>query len=306
MKDKIKNILRIAKKDKQFWILAIPMLVWVCIFSYGPMYGLLMSFFKFTPGKSILAGEFMGFHYFKQFFNSPDFGIVLRNTLVMSGLRIFVVFPLPIIFALLLNEIRVVAYKRVVQTISYLPHFISWTVTASLVYAFLSSDGLLSNLLVKLGTIEGPKNFLGDGKNYWAIYTTAHIWKGLGWSSIIYLAAIAGVDKTLYEAAAVDGLGRFGMMRHITLPGIRNTIILLFILSLGNILNAGFEEHLLLGSNQTRGYWDVIDTYAYRYGIQLGRYSYGTAVTLFKSIIGLIMVLTTNRIAKRHTEMTIF
>lgn len=305
-KKKIELLKKRFRSEKQLWLVASLMIVWVIIFSYIPMYGLLMAFFKYTPGKPILAGEFVGLKYFIQFFTSPDFKMVLRNTLVMSGLRIFIVFPLPILFALLLNEVRIISYKRVVQTISYLPHFISWTVTASLLFVFLSSDGILSKALYNTGLIDNPTNFLGQGKSYWLIYTIAHIWKSLGWSSIIYLAAISGVDNNLYEAAAIDGVGRFGMMRHITIPSIMSTIVILFILQIGSILSAGFEEHLLLGSNQTRAYWDVIDTYAYRYGIQLGRYSYATAITLFKSGIGLALVVVSNKVSKKYTEMTIF
>lgn len=302
---KIQRIKDRLWREKEIWLICIPMIIWVAVFAYYPMYGLLMAFFDYVPGKPITECEFMGLYYFKQFFNSPDFKIVLRNTLVMSFFRIIFVFPAPILLALLINEIRSKFFKSAVQTISYLPHFISWAVTASLLFVFLSSDGLLSEILISLGFIDNPINFLGEGKYYWTIFTSANVWKSIGWSSIIYLSAIAGIDKSQYEAAAVDGMGRLGIMRHITLPAIKTTIVLLFILQLGGILSAGFEEHLLLGSDQTREYWDVIDTYAYRYGIQMGRYSYGVAVSLFKSVIGVTLVIISNKLTKKHTDMTI-
>lgn len=302
---KINRIIKIAWKERQLWAICIPMIIWVLTFAYYPMYGLTMSFVNYIPGREIYESQWVGLQWFKEFFTSPDFNIVLRNTLAISGLRILLGFPAPIIFAVLLNELKDGSFKKVTQTISYLPHFISWVVAASLIYTFLSTDGLLNDVLLRLNLIEKPISYIGEGKYFWLMITVANMWKSVGWSSIIYLSAIAGISKELYEAGNVDGLNRFGQIWHITLPGIRPTIILLWILSIGNLLNAGFEQQLLLGNDQTREYWDVIDTYVYRYGIQLGRYSFGTAVGLLKGIIGLSLVMLTNRISRKIFDISI-
>ena len=287
------------------WLLAVPLIAWVVIFCYLPIYGLVVSFFHYVPGRPIFKNQWVGLQYFREFFENPEFGMIMRNTLAISGLRIVFGFPAPIALAILLNELRNGTFKKVTQTISYMPHFISWVVTASILFAILGNEGLMNDILTRLGLIERPIPFLGDGRYFWGIITVADIWKGIGWSSIIYLSAIAGIDDELYQAGAVDGLGRFGMIWHITLPGIRTTAIVLFILGMGGILNAGFEQQLLIGNAQTRNYYEVIDTYAYRYGIQLGRYSFGTAIGFMKSIIGLGLVLATNRVVKRTMEISI-
>ncbi len=305
MNTKIDSIKRTFIKERQIWMLAIPIMIWVLVFAYYPMYGLLMSFVHYYPGQSIAGSEWAGLFYFKQFFNSPDFALVLRNTLVISGLNLLIGFPAPIILALLLNEVRIPRFKKFVQTVSYLPYFISWVVAASLIFTFLSSEGAITQFLVKIGVLEKPISLLAEGKYFWIIITLANVWKGVGWSSIIYLSAMTGISSQLYEAAEVDGCGRWKQTWHVTLPGIRPTIVLLLILSIGSILNAGFEQQLLIGTPQTREYWDVIDTYAYRYGIQMGRYSYATAVGLFKSTIGLSLVLFANWLSKKKLDLAI-
>jgi len=302
---KIDKIIRNFKKEKHIWFICIPIIIWVFTFAYAPMYGMLIAFFHYVPGKTILQCDWAGLFYFKQFFNSPEFFNILRNTLAISGLNLLFGFPAPIILAILSNEIGNKRFKKTVQTISYLPHFISWVVTASLIFSLLSTDGVITMLFQKLGILEVGASVLGEGKYFWGILTSANIWKGVGWSSILYLSAISGIDGELYDAAAVDGVSRFGRIWHITLPGIRPTIILLLILQIGSILNAGFEQQLLLGSPQTREYWDVIDTYAYRYGIQLGRYSYGMAVGLLKSVIALVLVFLTNKLSKKLFDLSV-
>ncbi|WP_105617209.1 ABC transporter permease [Vallitalea okinawensis] len=301
----LNTIKRTFIREKQLWFICIPLIIWVFIFAYIPMYGVLMAFVKFVPGRSIMESDWIGLQYFIQFFSSPDFLMVMRNTLAISGLNILFGFPAPIILALLFNELRLSKFKKTVQTISYLPHFISWVVTASLIFTLLGSDGLINELLIGLGWVENPIGFLSEGDYFWGLITSANIWKGIGWSSIIYLSAMAGIDNELYQAGAVDGLDRFGMMRHITLPSIKTTIVLLWILGIGGILNAGFEQQLLLGNAQTREYWEVIDTYAYKYGIQLGKYSYATAIGLMKSTIGVTLVFSTNKLAKKYMDVSI-
>jgi putative aldouronate transport system permease protein len=294
------------RRERQLWLIALPMIAWVVIFSYTPMYGIIMSFVNYIPGKSILESQWVGLAHFKAFVNSPDFYIVVRNTLAISGLNILFGFPAPIILAILMNELRMKMFKKVVQTISYLPHFISWVVVASILFTILGNEGVLNDILLRLGFIQQPISYLGEGKYFWSVLTVSNIWKDVGWSTIIYLSAIAGVDSEIYEAGRVDGLGRFGSIWHITLPSIRTTIVLLWILGIGSILNAGFEQQLLIGNAQNREYHEVIDTYAYKYGIQLGNYSYGAAVGLLKGIIGVILVFGANWISKKVLDTSIF
>ena len=292
-------------RERQLWLSCMPMIIWVLVFAYYPMYGIMMAFVQFSPGKEIFQSDWVGLMFFRQFITSPDFKTVLRNTLAMSLMGILFGFPAPIILALLLNEVRNRKFKKTVQTISYLPHFISWVVVASIIFSLLGSEGLINEVAQKLGLINRPIMFLSTGRFFWGLFTAANIWKGVGFSSIIYLSAIAGIDHEMYEAGTVDGLGRFGLMWYITLPGIRTTAVLLFILGIGGLLNAGFEQQLLLGNPQTREYYEVIDTYAYKYGIQLGRYSYGTAVGFMKSLIALFLVIATNRFAKKVMDVSI-
>lgn len=293
------------KNQRDLWLMTLAMLIWAGIFCYYPMYGLIIAFKKYTPGQSFLHGKWVGIEYFKQFIMSPDFGKVIRNTLAISGLNIIFGFPAPIILALLINELRIKWYKKFVQTVSYLPHFISWVVTASITFYILSYNGSFNSLLISLGIIDSPINWLSEGKYFWGIITVANIWKSVGWSSIIYLSAIAGIDQELYEAGAVDGLSRFQMIRYITIPGISVTIVLLFILGLGDILNAGFEQQLLLGNDMTRDFYEVIDTYAYKYGLQLGRYSYATAVSLMKGIISIALVFLANHFSRKKMDVSL-
>ena len=300
------GLLRSLKTQRELWLLCIPIIIWVVVFAYYPMYGILMAFVDYIPGKEIFQCDFMGLTYFRQFLTNPSIALLLRNTLAMSSLSLTVGFATPIAFALMLNELGGRKAKKLIQTVSYLPHFISWVVAGSMVYMVLSSDGILNSLLIQFGFTESAVPFLTKGQYYWTTYTLVNIWKSMGWSSIIYLSAMSGVDEELYQAGAIDGLGRWGMVRHITLPSIAPTIMLLWILGIGNILNAGFDYHLIIGNDATRTYWDVIDTYAYRYGVQQGFYSMGTAVSLMKSLIGFLLVCATNYISKKMTDTSIF
>lgn len=303
---KLARVKTIWRRERNLWLICVPLIAWVIIFNYAPMYGILMAFVDYVPGQSIMTSDWVGLKHFRAFIDSPDFEYVLRNTLAISGLNILVGFPAPIILALLLNELRKKRFKQVVQTISYLPHFISWVVVASILFTLIGNEGILNDILLRLGLIDKPISFLGEGKYFWGIITASNLWKDVGWSTIIYLSAMAGVDSEVYEAGKVDGLGRFGSIWHITIPGIRTTIVLLWILGIGGILNAGFEQQLLIGNAQTREYYEVIDTYAYKYGIQLGNYSYGAAVGLMKAIIGMILVFSANRAAKKWLDTSIF
>ncbi|WP_313637995.1 ABC transporter permease subunit [Paenibacillus sp. FSL K6-0276] len=303
---KIRNAMRSLYRERQLWLISIPMIIWVLIFSYMPMYGILMAFVNYIPGNTILQSDWVGLTHFKMFFDSPDFSLVLRNTLAISGLSILFGFPAPIVLAILLNELNNKRFKKTIQTISYLPHFISWVVVASILFALLGNEGILNDVLMRWGIIDQPISYLGEGKYFWGIITSANLWKDVGWSTIIYLSAMAGVDSEMYDAGKVDGLNRFGLIWHITLPSIRSTIVLLWILGIGGILNAGFEQQLLIGNAQTREYYEVIDTYAYKYGIELGNYSYGAAIGLLKAIIGVTLVFGANRFSKKVLDTSIF
>lgn len=300
------KIIRTFQRERELWFICIPLIIWGLIFCYYPMYGLVIAFQDYIPGDSFFANNWVGLKHFIKFFQSPDIGMIMRNTFAISGLNILFGFPAPIILAILFNELRSRKFQRVVQTISYLPYFISWVVAASIIVTILGSEGMLNQILVSLGITKSAIPFLNQGKYFWGIITVANIWKGVGWSTIIYLSAITGINHELYEAGAVDGLNRWGQVWHITIPGIMPTIILLWILGIGGILNAGFEQQLLLGNAQTREFYEVIDTYSYKYGIQLGRYSYATAISLMKSIIAVVLVFGTNKLSKKTLELSIF
>jgi putative aldouronate transport system permease protein len=301
-----RELLKNFRTEKELWLLSIPILFWVGLFCYYPMYGVLMAFFNYVPGRILFQTEFVGLAHFRSFITNPIFFQLLRNTLAMSLLGLTIGFISPIVFSLMLNEVASKRVKKSIQTISYLPYFISWIAAGSMIYAFLSSDGLINDMGRRFGLIENAIPFLTIGTNYWTIFTVINIWKGLGWSSIIYLSAITGTDTSLYEASSIDGAGRWGMMWHVTLPTIRPTIVMLWILGIGGILNAGFDQHLVLGNPSTQAYWDVIDTYVYRYGIQNGNYSVATAVSLMKSVIGFMLVFATNKISRRVLDISLF
>ena len=294
------------KKERELWFWSSLSIVWWVFFFLIPLYGIVYAFFDYVPGRELTWDRFVGLKNFASFFQGKDAWTIIRNTLVIGGLNITVGCAAPIALALLFDELKGTKLKRVTQTVSYLPYFVSWVVVASILTTCLSSEGVVNQVLVSAGILEKPVLFLSEGKFFWGIITIANIWKNIGWNTILYMSAIAGIDQELYEAGAVDGLGRWGMVKHITLPSILPTIVLLFILGIGGILNIGYEQNLLIGQPTTREYWDIIDTYVYRYGIQMGRHSFAIAVGLMKSIIGLILVFTTNFIAKKTMDMSIF
>lgn len=282
--------------------MVIPGAIFVFIFSYIPMYGVLMSFQQYDIFKGFLDSRWVGLDNFRMFLEVPEFGAVMRNTVCISLLKLFISFPAPILLALMLNEVRNMAFKRIIQTISYLPYFLSWVIVSGFVFSLLSVDnGSINLLLEKLNLIDEPINFLSVPEYFWAILVSVNVWKEIGFASIVYLAAIAGVSPSLYEAASIDGASRFKQMIMITLPSISPIIIIFMILSIGNILNAGFEDILLLATNPVvREYSDVIDTYVYRVGILNSRFSYAAAVGLFKAAINVGLLFFANAMARRH------
>ena len=284
-----------------YYLLALPGILYFIIFHYIPMAGIVIAFKDISPFggvEGIIEAPWVGFKHFERFFNSIFFWDVIENTLVISGLKILVGFPAPIIFALMLNEVMRVSFKRVVQTISYLPHFISWVVVTGLITALLgTSGGIITQFL---NDLTGDQwTFLTNPDYFRSILVGSHVWKTVGWSSIIYLAAMSGIDPHLYEAAAIDGANRFQMARFITVPSIAFVIAILFIFEMGNILDAGFEQILLLYSPSVYSVSDIIDTYVYREGLLGLQYSFAAAVGLFKAVMALIMILMANVLARR-------
>lgn len=292
-------------KQKYLYIMLIPAIIWVLLMCYLPMFGLYMAFINYVPDgtpffQSFFGSEFVGLRWIKYFiFESGDFYKVMRNTLATSLLTIIFSIPAPIIIALMLNEIRMKHFKKVVQTVSYLPYFISWVVVANIFVMMLSHEGVINGLLMKMHLIDEPIKFFQEGKYFWWIIAIANTWKGMGYNAIIYLSAIAGIDNAIYEAGMVDGANRFQQMIYITLPQLKDTIVIMLILAVGGILNAGFEQQLLLQNNQIMDYALVIDLYSYKFGIQESMYSYGAAVGLFKSAISFVLLVIVNNISKK-------
>ncbi|URN96717.1 MAG: ABC transporter permease subunit [Candidatus Pristimantibacillus lignocellulolyticus] len=285
----------------QVQLMIFPGLLFIFVFNYIPMYGVLMSFQDYNIFKGFFASEWVGFKHFDAFFHSRDFVTVIRNTLVISGLKLLICFPAPIILALMLNEVNKMFFKRIVQTISYLPHFLSWVIVVGFVNSILSVDnGSLNIFLQSIGLIDQPINFLSEAEHFWTIIIGTNLWKEIGFSSIVYIAAIAGINPNLYEAAAIDGASRLKQIFLITIPSIMPVIIIFMILNIGNLLNAGFEDLLLLGSHPIlRDVAEVIDTYSYKVGLMSQRYSYATAVGLFKAVISVALLTLANTLARR-------
>ncbi|GKU80149.1 sugar ABC transporter permease [Paenibacillus sp. L3-i20] len=288
----------------------IQLMVWpgillVFVFAYIPMYGILTAFqdYDIFTAHDIFdkRNEWVGLKHFKAFFNAPNFDTIMRNTIVISLLKFGIGFPAPIILALMLNEIRHMVFKRIVQTITYLPYFMSWVIVGGLVMSLLSTDnGSINILLTKLSIIEEPLHFLGMKEYFWTILVSTNVWKDIGFASIVYLAAIAGVDPHLYEAADIDGATKFKQIYLITLPTIMPVVIIFMILAMGNLLNAGFEDILILAENAIlRPVSDVIDVYVYRVGLQNAKYSFAVAIGLFKAIISIGLLTMANYIARR-------
>lgn len=292
-------------KDQLFFIgMVLPGILFLIIFSYGPMFGLLMAFQKYIPAKGVLGSDFVGLDNFKYLFNLPDVWQVTYNTIFIAVFKIIFNTVIPIVFAILLNEIRVKWMKKSMQTIVYLPHFLSWVILASVVVNLFNLDGTVNQILNTIGI--GDINFLGSNKVFPHLLIWSDVWKEFGYNSIVFLAAITSIDPGLYEAATMDGASWTQKVRHVTLPGMLPFIILMTILALPNILNAGFDQVYNLYSPPVYQSGDIIDTYVYRIGL-IGRdYSLGTAVGLIKSVIGLILIVVSNRIAEKKTNRIMF
>ena len=292
-------------KRRYLYLMCVPGLAFLIIFKYIPMYGIIMAFQDFNFKKGIFGSPFNNFEHFQVLFTSDKFFQVLSNSLTLSVLRLIISFPIPVLLALLLNEIRGKLFKRTAQTLMYLPHFISWVVLAGIMVNFLSlNDGIINDAIVFFG---GEKiNFLGSAQWFRTVIISTNIWKEAGWGTIIYLAGLSSINPEYYEAATVDGANRFQKIRHITLPGISGTIVIMLVLAIGSLMNNGFEQIFLFQNDRNKAVSDVFETYTYAIGIAGTRYSYSTAVGLFKNIVGTVLIFSTNSIAKKLGGATLY
>ena len=299
-----RRLKRDMRMNWSVYLLFVPILVYFIIFSYLPMFGIVMAFQDFKPTLGFFKSEFVGFANFIKFFTDPEFIRILRNTLAISLLNLCINFPLTIVFALLLNEITRTKFKKVVQTISYLPYFISAVVICGLIIEFVSSNGVITDILVMFGFPR--ENLLQNPKYFWGIYVFSEIWQGLGYGSIIFIAAITGVSQELHEAAAIDGANRLKRVWHITLPSLLPVIITMLVLRIGMLMSVGFDKILLLYNPSIYETSDVISTHVARMGIERMQYGYSAAVGLFNSVVGTLLLLISNTLSKRLASTSVF
>ncbi|MGN7415027.1 MULTISPECIES: ABC transporter permease [unclassified Paenibacillus] len=293
-------------RNRYVYLMLVPVVAYYLIFSYGPMYGLLMAFQEsYSPIKGILAGEWVGFDNFTMFFESYYFWRLIKNTLILSFYSIVFGFPAPIILALLLNEVRKKWFRSTVQTISYMPHFISVVVVVGMLKTFSSLDGGLFNVIRDFFDLQ-PIMFLAEKDMFRPMYILSNIWQGAGWASIIFLAALSGIDPQLYEASKIDGAGRWRQLLHITLPGIMPTIVIMLILRMGAVMNADFQKILLMQTAPTYETSDVISTFVYRSGILEGNYTYSTAIGLFNGVINFALLIIANAISRKLNSTSLW
>ncbi len=295
---------RSLRRDWQLYSLAVLPLLFFAVFRYLPMIGNVIAFRRYQPGGALFGDEWVGLHYFRMFLADPTFWQVFTNTLVLGALTLLFLFPLPVVLALLLNELRSRRWKRFVQTVSYLPHFLSIVVVAGLIIQVLSVDGVVNQGLRALG--HGAIPFLQQPGWFRAIYVSSEMWQTVGWGTILYLAALTTIDEQLYEQARIDGANRWKQIWHVTLPGIRPTMMTLLVLNTGTFMAVGFEKILLLYNPLTYPTADVISTYLYRVGVVSGSFSYAAAIGLFESVIGLVLVLSTNFVSRRTTGASLW
>ncbi len=305
------------KKGKGFWrtlgaqwqlmIMSVPMLLYVLLFNYGPLWGWLTAFQDYQPKKGLSGSAWVGLENFQWLFGREDFRLAIRNTLAMSVINLLFGTVSAVLLAVLLNEVRNRTFKRTVQTVTYLPHFLSMVIVVSMAQNIFASNGSVNQLLLSLGLVKEPVFFLGKGEYFWWLVGVINVWKEVGWNTIIYIAAMTSIDPCLYEAASIDGAGRFNKILHVTLPGIKSTFMVLLIMNIGHLMEAGFEIQYLLRSGLTMKYSDTIDVFAliYSFGSSKPHYSYGTAAGMFKSVVGIILLFGANKIAQALDEDTL-
>ncbi|MGG1516547.1 ABC transporter permease subunit [Paenibacillus oryzisoli] len=303
-KSKPADFLLKIRRHAWLYVLLLPTLIYFVMFHFIPYYGLSIAFKDFMPVQGISGSPWVGLKHFNDLFHSSDFSRLLVNTLLISLYKMVFGFPAPILFALMLNEVRMIVFKRTVQTITYFPHFLSWVVFGGIVTTFLTPSGVINALLVGVGW--QPIDFLTSPHYFRGIIVLTSIMKEFGWGAIIYLAALAGVNPELYDSAIVDGAGRYQQLIHVTLPGIMPTITLMFIINLGHLLDAGFEQIYVMINPSVYEVGDIIDTYVYRIGLERGQFSLATAVGLFKGVIGFILILGTNTLLRKLGQRSIW
>jgi putative aldouronate transport system permease protein len=304
-KRKKTSLLKDLNRDKLLYLMFLPGFLFFVVFKYLPMWGVSIAFKDYLPFLGIMKSPWVGFKHFERLFSEPIFWQLFRNTIVLAIYNIVFYFPLPIILALLLNEVKRDKFKKTVQSLIYMPHFISWVVVAGISFTMLTNEGGIINELIK-GFGGNTVNFLGSEGWFRPLITMQVMWKESGWGTIIFLAALAGVDVQLYEAATVDGANRWQQLVHVTMPAIKSTIIVLFILRMGTFLDSGFEQVFLMLNSLNRGVGEVFDTYVYTAGMTNGQLSYSTAVGLFKSTVSLILVLSVNKLAEKLGEEGVY
>lgn len=296
---------RLMCKYRQVYVLMLPGILFFLVIKVFPVWGLGIAFVDFKIKKGILGSAFVGLKWFDKFLSGPSFGKIFRNTMAISLMDLFIAFPVPILLSLGFNEMRHMKYKRVLQSVVYMPHFMSWVVISGITFLLFSADVGIVNKLIRMTTGD-TVNFLTNKSSYWWVLLCQSIWKEAGWGTIIYLAAISQVDPGLYEAAVMDGANRFQRVIHVTLPCIAPTLIVMFIMKIGRMMNISFEQTMMMFNDMVSPVADTLDYYAYRIGIQQGNYSIGTAVGLFKSVIGLVLVLTSNWVIKKSGNEGMF
>ncbi len=294
------------KRQKVLMFWAAIFVIYGVIFYYLPLGGWVIAFQNYKPALGMFKSEFVGLQKFQQLFSDSTFLEVIRNTLAMGVINLVLTFVAAIVFAILLNEIRMKFAKKAVQTISYLPHFLSWIVVTGILRDILSGTGIVNELLMKAGATDQAINFFANPDYFWWIVGFSNVWKETGWNAIIYLAAITAIDPSLYEAAAIDGAGRWAKIRHIILPGIRPTVMILLLMNVGNVLNAGFEIQYLLGNGLVQSVSQTIDIYVLKWGISQGDYAIGTAAGIFKSFVSIVLIVLANQFAKRTGDEQLF
>lgn len=293
------------KISYQLYLFLLPAVLYLLVFQYAPLYGVQIAFRDYTPRLGIFGSPWVGLKHFQTFFNSFYFKEILVNTLALSGLTLVLGFPLPIVLALLLNQLPGKRYKKVIQTVTYAPYFISTVVICGMLYVFLSpSSGLINHIIELFG--GKPINFMGEAKYFRGIYVTSEVWQMTGWNAIIYLAALAGVSPELHEAAVVDGAGKLQRIWHIDIPGILPQVMILLILNVGNIMSIGFEKTFLLQNDVNAATSEIISTYVYKMGIEQAQHSFASAVGLFNSVINICLLLIINKVSKRVTENSLW
>lgn len=302
-----RSLLKRIWPQRYLMILTLPVVLWMIIFNYIPMYGLIIAFQEYTPFQGFVHSPWLGLGNFKELFADPTFRQSLYNTFKISIAKLVFGFPAPIILSLLLNELVFKRFKKIVQSLTYLPYFVSWVLVVGFMYTLLDPEtGVISKLLVHLGIIGDNVMLMGDTRSFLTLVVFTEIWKNIGWNSIIYLAAIAGIDPQLYEASVVDGANRFQRVWHITLPALKPTIIILLILSIGSLITSNFDQLYLMGNSMTQDAANVLSVYSYKMGLVSGRFSYGTAIGLFQSFVAFILMYAANYSSRKLTKESLF